>query len=151
MEEERDGDLEDLLLAARERARRRAAPGPEEGEALHHRLDVPPYPGIAARVGPHLQVLLDAHRGKVAAALGDVGAAAAEHVHRVLAVEAEQRLARALAVQSRPRELEVRDAGKAIDFATREPRKAPVSSTTRGIEQPSSPSCLSDRGGVALL
>ena len=85
MQQEGDGHLEDLLLAARERARESAAPGAEHGEARHQRVDVAPHAVVVARVGAHLEVLLDGHRGKVAAPLGHVGAAAAEHVDRVLA------------------------------------------------------------------
>src|SRR5216684_6576488 len=54
MEEEGDGHLEDLLLAARERAGQRSALGPEHGKALHQYLDVARHLGIAARVRAHL-------------------------------------------------------------------------------------------------
>src|SRR2546430_4104941 len=73
IQQQRDRHLEDLLLAAGERAGRRAALGREHRETRQQRLDVAAHAGVAAQIGAHLEVLLDAHRREVAAPLRDMG------------------------------------------------------------------------------
>ena len=78
MEQQRDGHLEDLLLAARERAgRARGACRRASGKRVISASMSARTRGVAARVGAHLQVLLHAHRGKVAAALRHVASSRA--------------------------------------------------------------------------
>jgi len=72
IQQQRDRHLEDLLLAAGERAGRLAALGREHREAREERLDVAAHAGVPAQVGAHLEILLDAHRREVAAPLRDI-------------------------------------------------------------------------------
>ena len=57
-----DGHLEDLLLAARQRAGGVTALAGQHREAGQQRLDVLAHARVAAQVGAHLEVLLHAHR-----------------------------------------------------------------------------------------